>query len=528
MELDRRCSIILLPNTHIATLDMQARSTEPALIDVADVDVAVAGTTLLHRVSWRLGPRQHWGVVGANGSGKSTFLALLSGARWPVPGRGSRTYDFGNGPQRDAIDARREITLVGHELQDRYAHWGWNFRALDVVLSGIFRTDVPRKQPATAEALRARAILRDLGLEHLADRPFLELSRGEQRRVLIARSLAFRPSVLLLDEPASGLDAAARRTLNDMLARVAERAQLIVTGHATDDIPAIATHILEIASGHIIASGTAAEARARARRSSGNQPKLESGVPAAARAARSDVPPPAQGNGTVLIDVRDADVWLGGRRVLHALDWRLREGQHWLVTGANGAGKSSFLRLLHGQLRPSIGGGVSWPGLGDPGSIWVLRRSVAWVSPELQAGYRYRSTVHDCIASGFDSSLGLVRALRPEERERVAVLLERFDLAALAARKLTELSYGQFRRVLLARALVHRPRVLLMDEPWEGLDRQTGALLARRLAESVAEGTQLVCASHLAIDVDRYTHELVLDRGSIAAARARPRDDAGA
>ncbi|MBN1240477.1 MAG: ATP-binding cassette domain-containing protein [Gammaproteobacteria bacterium] len=530
-------------------------SNSRALIEIAGVDVVVAGATLLHDVTWRLAPGEHWGVVGANGSGKSTLLALLSGARWPAPGRGWRTYDFGDGPQRDAIDARREITLVGHELQDRYARLGWNFSAIDVVLSGVFRSDTPRKRPATAESLRARSILRDLRLDHLAERPFLELSRGEQRRVLIARSLAFRPQVLLLDEPASGLDAAARRALHDMLARAAERAQLIVTGHAVEDIPGIATHIVEIAGGRIVTSGPAADARAGQRAAEAREGSLpgvgthrhatpagpsarrrradaasndEDVAPATYAASKHEDVGPAADAAPPLIEIRNADAWLGGRRVLHGIDWRLREGQHWLVTGANGAGKSSFLRMLHGQLRPSVGGSVSWPGLGDPRSVWTLRRTVAWVSPELQAGYRYRATVHDCIASGFDSSLGLVRPLRPEERERVAVLLERFDLASLAARKLTELSYGQFRRVLLARALVHRPRVLLLDEPWEGLDRSAGALLAQRLAESVAEGTHLVCATHLAIDAERYTHELVLDRGAVAAAGLRPRDGAGA
>jgi molybdate transport system ATP-binding protein len=516
----------------------RTHSSGPALIELARVDVAVADATLLHDVTWRLEPGQHWGVVGDNGSGKSTFLALLSGARWPAPGRGSRTYDFGAGPQRDAIDARREIALVGHELQDRYARLGWNFSALDVVLSGVFRTDTPRKRPAAAETLRARAIMRDLGLEPLKERPFLELSRGEQRRVLIARSLAFRPQVLLLDEPASGLDTAARRTLSDMLTRVGERARLVVTGHAVEDVPAVATHIVRIADGRIVASGPAADVRAGAHRPAvepvdGALPGLGRHGQAIAAPGRAEAAhPPDVGDeapaAPLLIEVRNADAWLGGRRVLHGIDWRLRKGQHWLVTGANGAGKSSFLRMLHGQLRPSIGGSVSWPGVGDPRSVWTLRRSVAWVSPELQAGYRYRTSVHDCIASGFDSSLGLVRPLRPEERERVAVLLERFDLTALAARKLTELSYGQFRRVLLARALVHRPRVLLLDEPWEGLDRRTGALLAERLGESVAEGTHLICATHLAIDAQRYTHELALDRGTVAAARLRPRADAGA
>src|SRR5690606_32593835 len=126
------------------------------------------------------------------------------GSAWPAPGRGARCYDFGRGRERDAVRARLEIALVGHELQDRYARWNWNFSALDVVLSGVYRTDVPRRRPRTTERLRALGILEQLALDELADRAFLTLSRGEQRRVLIARALAFRPAVLLLDEPASG------------------------------------------------------------------------------------------------------------------------------------------------------------------------------------------------------------------------------------------------------------------------------------------------------------------------------------
>jgi molybdate transport system ATP-binding protein len=187
------------------------------------------------------------------------------------------------------------------------------------------------------------------------------------------------------------------------------------------------------------------------------------------------------------------------------------------VTGANGAGKSSFLRLLHGQLRPALGGAVRWPGLGEPRSVWTLRRRVAWFSAELQAGYRYRVTVRECIASGFDSSLGLIRGLTDAERERVARLLERFELTALADRLTSTLSYGQFRRALLARALAPGPRVLLLDEPWEGLDRSTSELLAESLTEWLTEGIQLVSVSHLETFMHRFTHELVLDRGRIAA-----------
>ncbi|HEX7082104.1 MAG TPA: ATP-binding cassette domain-containing protein [Gammaproteobacteria bacterium] len=504
------------------------RSPAP-LVDLDGVDVDIDGTPILRSVDFRLEPGRHWGVVGANGSGKSTFLALIAGLRWPAPGRGTRTYDFGRGPARDAIDARREITLVGHELQDRYTRLEWNFPAEDVVLSGVFRTDVPRMEPTPAQTARVRALLDELALSHLADRPFLELSRGEQRRVLIARSLAFRPRVLLLDEPASGLDASARAALDAMLARVAEHVQLVIAAHAAEDLPDVVTHVLVLEHGRIAASGPrerpapAAAARAAggpaprparvdaaAGRTAHGSGGATAGPAGAARAPSPGAPP--------LIDVRGADVWLGARRVLHGIDWQLRDGEHWLVKGPNGAGKSSFLRLLHGQHRPARGGTIRWPGLGDPASVWTLRRRVAWVSPELQAGYRYRATVRDAVGSGFDSSLGLVRRLRPDERERVEVLLGRFDLTALADRLLTELSYGQFRRVLLARALVHRPRVLLLDEPWEGLDRTTAALLAERLDECAAEGTQLVCASHLAIDGARYTHALALEEGVVVAA----------
>src|SRR5690606_27632530 len=135
-----------------------------ALIELDAVDVAIAGTTVLRAVDWRLEPDERWGVIGANGSGKSTFLQLLAGGAWPVPGRGTRRYDFGSGPERDAVAAKQRIALVGHELQDRYVRFGWNFSAEDVVLSGIYRTDVPRKRPRAAERARAQALLARLGI----------------------------------------------------------------------------------------------------------------------------------------------------------------------------------------------------------------------------------------------------------------------------------------------------------------------------------------------------------------------------
>jgi iron complex transport system ATP-binding protein len=110
------------------------------LVRFEHVDVALEGVPILHDITWQLPRGQHWGIVGANGSGKSTLLGLIGGTVWPAPGGGERRYDFGAGAETDAVRARSEIVLVSHELQDRYARLGWNFTALDVVLSGVYRT----------------------------------------------------------------------------------------------------------------------------------------------------------------------------------------------------------------------------------------------------------------------------------------------------------------------------------------------------------------------------------------------------
>ena len=200
------------------------------------------------------------------------------------------------------------------------------------------------------------------------------------------------------------------------------------------------------------------------------------------------------------------------------MSWRLEADQQWLVTGANGSGKSTFLRLLHGQLRPALGSEIRWPALGNPRNVWTLRRQVAWVSPELQAAYRYPTTVRACIASGFESSVGLTRETSGAEARRVDELLDEFALGALAERPLSSLSYGQARRALIARALANRPRLSLLDEPWEGLDAPVSAALNDALRTVVAAGTQLVCASHLTTHRNQFTHELALERGRMVRA----------
>jgi molybdate transport system ATP-binding protein len=292
-----------------------------------------------------------------------------------------------------------------------------------------------------------------------------------------------------------------------MIDRIGAERTLVCTAHAAADLPRTTTHVLRLTNGRI-AGVEAAELDDAARVRAADVPRLTRAAPA------EDAPRTTP----AVVIVEHADVWLGGRQVLFDIHWTMQPHQHWLVTGANGAGKSSFLRLLHAQLRPAVGGVIRWPALGDPADVWTLRKSVAWVSPELQAAYRYPSTVRTCIASGFRSSFGLAHSPTPAEMARVEELLAEFELRELAERKLATLSYGQARRALIARALTNRPRVLLLDEPWEGLDGANTARLNEALRAAIGAGTQLVCASHLAVYRELFTHELVLLNGRIAAA----------
>src|SRR5579862_2166654 len=167
-----------------------------------------AERAVLRNVNWTIRPGERWLLVGENGAGKTQLLKLVAGSVWPTPcGRGWRRYRWGAQSRREPFEAQDEIAYVGAERQDKYERYGWNHSVEQIVGTGIHRTDIPLDPLSAADRRSVRALLARLDIEPLAARPFLELSYGERRLTLLARALATRPRLLLLDELLNGLDA---------------------------------------------------------------------------------------------------------------------------------------------------------------------------------------------------------------------------------------------------------------------------------------------------------------------------------
>jgi molybdate transport system ATP-binding protein len=297
------------------------------------------------------------------------------------------------------------------------------------------------------------------------------------------------------------LDSGSRRAIDAALTAAAEAGtSLVIATHRTREVPAPITHELRIEKGRTARSGP-----------------YRSAAPAST-AGRA--PAPAAAQRPVLVRLRRVDVYPDGdgRRALENIDWEIRAGEHWAISGPNGAGKSTLAKLLFGRLRAAYGGSVERFGVRGRASVAEIRRDVALLSDDEQLRYDWSIPVDAVIASGFFDSVGLLQRPSAEQREQVARLCDEFEIAHLAQRKFLELSFGERRMVLTARALVRVPRLLVLDEALSGFDAHARALVLHRVEELAAQGTSVVMIGHDEGDIPAWiVNRLRLEDGRIAA-----------
>lgn len=486
------------------------------------VDLHRAGRKVLEDINWRIRPGERWLLAGPNGAGKTQFLKLVAGIVWPTPRvRTVRQYlwqgELSDVPQL----TKEEIVYLGAERQDKYERCGWNTSAERIVGTGIYRSDIPLDVLTPADRRRIHSVLKRLGVSHLARRPLLSLSYGERRVILLARALISRPKLLLLDEVLNGLDETNRRRISRWLQWQKGRLPWVFATHHMDEVPASVTHALLLEKGRIVYAGRVVEAP-RAHTIGGTvtrNARRSSDESRSAGQRRTRVRPKP-----VLVRLTGADVYLEERRVLAGISLTVRAGEFWLVYGRNGSGKTTLLRTLYGDHGIATGGRVERAGIVPGTPLERFKKKVGLVAPHLQADYPRDLRVTEVVQSGRHASIGLNDRPSAADRRAARRALQRFDLMAFGKRTLRELSYGQSRRVLFARAFVNEPRLLLLDEPFAGIDAATRRALLAQVLEAHRRGTAIVVTAHSLRDwQDVTSHAIELARGRVRLSAPRSR-----
>jgi molybdate transport system ATP-binding protein len=443
--------------------------------------VHVNGHRALSDVSWDLEPGQHWAFTGPNGSGKSTLLRVIRGDQWIDPDGGERRYGF-DGREQTALRATAFIGFVSPEQHEKYVRLELPILGRNVIESGFDDSLYVHRALDGDDARAVDAIIAELDLAAIAAKPVRSLSFGQLRRLLIARALVRRPRLLVLDEFTNGLDARARADILAVLDAVAPQVQLILASHRDDDFVRAVTHHAQLRDGRLVATGA------------GPPPRRTRTL----RAATARAAEPA---GEPLVAIAHADVYRGATLVLRDLNWSIRRGEHTALVGENGAGKSTFASVVAGTLSPAWGGEIRRSGSGGPFDVWRIKASIAHVSEEWQIAFDVNHTVEEVILGGFVASVGLFHEPDAAQRERAAALIEQLGIAPLRARRFFELSFGERRKVLIARALVRPPALLILDEVWNGLDAAYRERLEAELHALAGSGTTLLLIAHHADDL---------------------------
>ena len=217
-----------------------------------------------------------------------------------------------------------------------------------------------------------------------------------------------------------------------------------------------------------------------------------------------------------LVKIKNADVYVGENKVLKSLNWSMGENENWAIIGNNGTGKTTFMRLIFGEIIPVYGGEVRWFGNKERSPLSEVRKKISYVSAEYQSGYDRPALGWEVVASGLFSSIGLHEEVTPQQKITAFKSMNYLGIEYLGNTLYKQMSYGEARRVLLARALVRRTRLMILDEPCAGLDVPTRETFLESLEKLVRKRTQLIYVTHRIEEIiPCFTHILYLKNGKV-------------
>jgi molybdate transport system ATP-binding protein len=445
------------------------------LIELRSVSLTRGDGRLLN-LDWSIRAGETWAIVGASGSGKTTLLELLADRHRPDAGSVKRSVPTTAIHFVAFREQSRAFSYAGHYYQQRY-----DFADSEEP----FTLRQFLNSPSDSASQR---VATEFGLADKMDLAFLKLSNGQTRRARIARAVLAEPKLLLLDDPFVGLDTAGRAKLMEVMRRLSERGTAIVYTALADEIPE-GVRTLELTTKQIDIHAA---------------PK--------SYAAPSDN---AGAESTPVLELNGVTVRHGGTAILADISWTVRAGERWAILGPNGAGKTTLLALACGDHPQAFSNDVRLFGQrrGSGETIWDVKKRIGFVSPEFHLYFSEPLTAFEAAATGFHDAL-LYRKPSEAEAARVGQLFRTFGATEWMHRPFRQLPTGRQRLALVVRSLVKRPELLILDEPFQGMDLPSASSIRDWLDGNLEPSQTLIFVTHRISEIPRIvTRTLRLDAG---------------
>lgn len=458
----------------------------PILIQLADAQVHFQGVTLGKELNFKWQQGEHWAVYGDSGKSLTGLLETLLGKTLLQKGSletpFAKDYSAQQSQAGQVHSFRDLIALVSQDypirnkagLQNFYYQQRFNSADVhDTITVGSYLKSIPttRKGPWTLE--KVAELLR---LNHLIDASLLMLSNGETRRLSLAAGLLRQPLLYLMDQPLTGLDQESRAAFGDFLAACIQANIHVLLTTSSSEIPAQVTHIAYLKDAGVLQTWDSSQYDPQTTPVQVSSWDLAPILPTIYSYPVYSGP---------VVSLEEVSIRYGQTIILDRLNWNIQSGERWRLRGKNGSGKSTLISLLIGENPQAYSQNFSLFGKkrGSGESIWELKKPIGFVAPELSRYFPRNQSLRKVILSGFFDTLGLFKSVTPEQEALAHTWMEAFQLQDLAEKYFFELSLAQQRWALLARALIKKPQLLILDEASQGLDEQQRDLFRNTLQD---------------------------------------------
>ncbi|HUP12947.1 MAG TPA: ATP-binding cassette domain-containing protein [Niastella sp.] len=478
-----------------------------ALAQLTNVSVVFNSIEILNNINLTIQPGEQWAIVGKSGSGKTSLAQALSGRLFHG---GSVAWHLPDHSHAHRILLIEQQHLFKNRSNTSEFYYQQRYNASDSEDTVTVQEEL---QPFI-DAAPNTTWIEQLHLTHVMQEPLIQLSNGENKRLQLAKALFLNPAVLVMDNPFVGLDVEGRQTLHRIIDSIAASGITIILITPPQDLPQCITHVAVLENGQLVKAGKKQDAFITA---DGCTPALPAGIINKLRSSGDN------NSFGIAVKMVNVTIQYGEKVILHNINWEVKKGQCWSISGPNGAGKSTLLSLVTADNPQAYANELylfdKRRGSGE--SIWDIKRRIGFVSPELHLYFDRGTSCSDVIASGLFDTIGLFRLMTAEQKEQVKRWIELLQLQAVQHRPLFQLSLGQQRMVLLARALVKNPPLLILDEPCQGLDEEQISyfkLLIDQLCQTF--NTTLLYVSHYSKDLPScITNAAVLKNGKMEVSR---------